>query len=145
MVVAGVVPWLLTGWESGARPAILLPAIVLGAVMAIAGGGVLVHSFLRFVVEGVGTPAPVAPPQHLVVGGLFRYVRNPMYVAVLATIAGQALLLWRPVLLLYGAAVGICVAAFVRFYEEPALSRRFGVEYDEYRRAVPRWIPRLRT
>ena len=81
------------------------PALrVLGAVLIAAGLVVLVQAFVRFVVEGVGTPAPVAPTEHLVVGGLYRYVRNPMYVAVTAIIAGQALVLGRPALLLYAAA-----------------------------------------
>jgi hypothetical protein len=94
------------------------------------------------VLEGIGTPAPVAPTRHLVVGGLYRYIRNPMYVAVAATIIGQALLLGRPALLLYALAFGAVVWAFVRGYEEPALARSFGAEYEAYRRAVPGWWPR---
>src|SRR4051794_8743497 len=89
-VVAGVVPWWLTGWD--AEP-VWLPVRVLGVLVLIAGAAVLVHAFARFVAEGVGTPAPVAPTQHLVVGGLYRWVRNPMYIAVVASVAGQALLL----------------------------------------------------
>jgi protein-S-isoprenylcysteine O-methyltransferase Ste14 len=103
---------------------------------------VLVHAFVRFVVEGVGTPAPVAPTEHLVVGGLYRYVRNPMYVAVAAIIVGQALVLGRPALLLYGAAFVAVTGAFARWYEEPVLQGRFGAEYEAYRRAVPGWWPR---
>ena len=104
----------------------------------------LLHAFARFVVEGIGTPAPVAPPQHLVVGGLYRFVRNPMYVAVTATIVGQAALLGRPALLLYAALFMAVVAAFVYGYEQPVLRERFGAEYDAYRRNVPAWWPRLR-
>jgi len=113
-------------------------------VLTAAGVGVLLHAFGRFVVEGLGTPAPVAPTQHLVVGGLYRHVRNPMYLAVAATIVGQALILGRPALLLYALAFGAAVWAFVRFYEEPTLARRYGAQYDAYRRAVPGWWPRLR-
>src|ERR687889_217390 len=80
----------------------------------------------------------------LVVGGLYRYVRNPMYVAVLAAIVGQALLLGQLGLLLYAAALWLISAAFVRWYEEPTLRRRFGADYEAYRRAVPAWWPRLR-
>jgi protein-S-isoprenylcysteine O-methyltransferase Ste14 len=138
-VAAGLVPWLLTGWEAeGWWP----PLRVLGALMIAAGLGFLLEAFIRFVVEGFGTPAPVAPPERLVVGGAYRHVRNPMYLAVGAVIAGQALLLARPVLLLYAALFGVAVVAFVRGYEEPALARRFGERYDEYRRAVPGWLPR---
>jgi protein-S-isoprenylcysteine O-methyltransferase Ste14 len=99
---------------------------------------------VRFVVEGFGTPAPVAAPERLVIGGVYRYVRNPMYVAVLAAIVGQALLLGQLGLLLYAVAAWVVVAAFVRFYEEPTLTRRFGADYEAYRRAVPAWWPRLR-
>jgi protein-S-isoprenylcysteine O-methyltransferase Ste14 len=115
-----------------------------GAVLIVAGAGALLHAFARFVVEGGGTPAPLAPTERLVVGGLYRHVRNPMYVAVGATIAGQALLLGRPLLLAYAAAFWLVVAAFVRGYEEPTLSARYGEEYAAYRRAVPAWWPRLR-
>ena len=101
-------------------------------------------AFARFVVEGFGTPAPVAPTERLVVGGPYRYVRNPMYLAVGATIVGQALLLGRPILLLYAAAFAVVVLAFVRGYEEPTLAQQFGAEYEDYRRAVPGWRPRLR-
>ena len=140
-VVAGVLPWALTGWDAFA---VWLPVRVLGGMFVVGGVAVLVHAFVRFVVEGVGTPAPVAPTERLVVGGLYRYVRNPMYVAVVATVIGQALLLGRPVLLAYAAVLGCVFAAFVRWHEEPVLRRRFGARYESYRRAVPAWRPRLR-
>ena len=141
-VVAGLVPWLLTGWEVDAEwwP----PLRVLGALLVVAGAAVLVHAFARFVVEGLGTPAPVAPTEHLVVGGLYRYVRNVMYVAVTAAIVGQALVLGSVVLLAYAAVAWAAMAAFARFHEEPALARRYGARYDEYRRTVPAWWPRRR-
>src|SRR3712207_7568986 len=121
-----------------------MPMRVLGGILLVAGLVALVGAFVRFVVEGFGTPAPVAAPERLVVGGVYRYVRNPMYVAVLAAIVGQALILGRLTLLLYAAAAWLVVAAFVRFYEEPTLVRRFGADYQGYRRAVPAWPPRLR-
>jgi protein-S-isoprenylcysteine O-methyltransferase Ste14 len=105
---------------------------------------VLVQTFARFVREGLGTPAPVAPTGTLVVGGLYRHVRNPMYLAVLATIVGQALWFGQPILLGYAALVWVVVASFVRFYEEPHLTGRFGADYRAYRAAVPAWIPLLR-
>ena len=140
-VAAGLVPWLLTDWDS-TDPA---PALKLvGAALIAAGAAVLLSAFGRFVVEGVGTPAPVAPPEHLVVGGLYRHVRNPMYVAVTATIVGQAALLGQTELLLYALLFMAAVAAFVYGYEQPTLTKRFGAEYEEYRRNVPAWWPRLR-
>jgi protein-S-isoprenylcysteine O-methyltransferase Ste14 len=116
-VAAGLVPWLLTGWDSTDPPVALAIA---GGVLIACGTAVLLSAFARFVIEGIGTPAPVAPPSRLVIGGLYRYVRNPMYLAVAA------------------------VAAFVYGYEQHTLSERFGEEYDEYRRNVPAWWPRLR-
>ena len=90
-VVAGLVPWWLTGWQVEEPFPYWLPLRVAGVILLAAGVVVLLHSFARFVVEGRGTPAPVAPTERLVVGGLYRYVRNPMYLAVAATIVGQAL------------------------------------------------------
>jgi protein-S-isoprenylcysteine O-methyltransferase Ste14 len=140
-VVAGLVPWALTGWKVADPP---LVASVLGYVILAAGVAVLLHAFGRFVTEGIGTPAPVAPTQHLVIGGLYRYVRNPMYVAVALTIIGQAMVLGRPVLLLYAVVFGVAVGSFVHFYEQPTLTSQFGAEYEAYRAAVPPWLPRRR-
>ena len=142
-VVAGVVPWALTGWHEG-DPGAPVPARVAGWALVVAGTAVLVAAFVRFAREGRGTPAPVAPTEVLVVGGLYRYVRNPMYLAVLSVVAGQALVLWRPVLVAYGAALAVAFVAFVLGYEEPTLRRRYGAGYDRYRAAVPGWWPRLR-
>src|SRR5688572_23195375 len=121
-----------------------MPVRVGGLILIAAGVAVVLHAFVRFVVEGVGTPAPVAPTEKLVIGGLYRYVRNPMYLAVTATILGQALILGRAVLFVYAAGFLATVAAFVRFYEEPTLARQFGADYEEYRRTVPGWLPRPR-
>jgi len=142
--VAGLIPWWLTGWRLRQPVAYWAPLRVLGVLLAVAGAAVLVSAFIRFVAEGLGTPAPVAPTAHLVVGGLYGYVRNPMYLAVLAAVVGQALLFWQPVLLLYGAIVAAAFVVFVVGYEQPTLRRTFGSEYEAYRRAVPGWWPRLR-
>jgi hypothetical protein len=105
-VVAGLIPWWLTRWQVREPVPYWAPVRVLGGILILAGLIALVRAFVRFVVEGLGTPAPVAAPEHLVVGGVYRYVRNPMYVAVLAAIVGQALLLGRLGLLLYAGAPG---------------------------------------
>jgi protein-S-isoprenylcysteine O-methyltransferase Ste14 len=139
-IVAGLIPFWLSGWE--VRAEWWAPVRVLGAAMVVAGAAALVAAFVRFVVEGLGTPAPVAPTERLVVGGVYRYVRNPMYVAVVGTIVGQALWLGRPGLLAYAAVAWAAMAAFVRLHEEPALARRYGAQYEEYRRVVPDWWPR---
>jgi protein-S-isoprenylcysteine O-methyltransferase Ste14 len=118
---------------------------IAGGVLIAVGVAFLLHAFARFVLEGLGTPAPVAPTERLVVGGVYRYVRNPMYLAVGTTIVGEALLLGQFALLGYAAAFGVVVFSFVRLYEEPTLSAQFGAGYDDYRQAVPAWIPRLRS
>jgi protein-S-isoprenylcysteine O-methyltransferase Ste14 len=143
-IVAGAIPWWLTGWQiRQPLPAwAWLPLRLVGVALITVGAAALVFSFARFVAQGLGTPAPVAPPQRLVVSGLYRYVRNPMYLAVVATIVGQALALGQPALLLYAAAVAAATAAFAHGYEQPALARQFGAQYEAYRRAVPAWWPR---
>lgn len=142
--VVGLGPWLLSGWRMADPFPLYGPVRVVGAVVLVASVGFLVNAFVRFVAEGLGTPAPTAPTERLVVGGIYRYLRNPMYVAVVAAILGQAMLFGRPVLLWYAAAIALAQAAFVRFYEEPGLRRRYGAEYDAYREAVPGWWPRRR-
>ncbi len=143
-IVAGLIPWWLTGWRVRGPLAHWAPVRLAGLVILILGTVVLVRAFARFVAEGRGTPAPVAPTERLVIGGLYRYVRNPMYLAVVAAITGQALALGQPVLLGYAAVVWVTVAAFARWYEEPTLARQFGAQYEAYRRGVPAWRPRTR-
>lgn len=137
--MAGLIPYLLTGWHSHHPPAAVQAA---GAALALAGGAVLLSAFARFVRDGLGTPAPIAPTERLVVQGLYRYVRNPMYLAVTATILGQWLLLGRPVLLAYAITFIAITYAFVRGYEEPTLQARYGEQYERYRESVPGWWPR---
>jgi protein-S-isoprenylcysteine O-methyltransferase Ste14 len=139
-VVVGLLPWWITRWELRPVP---VPVRVLGTLLLAVALPVLVAAFFRFVRDGLGTPAPVAPTERLVVTGAYRYVRNPMYVAVVSAIVGQALLLGQTVLLGYAALVAVLVVTFVRFYEEPVLLERFGEQYASYRRAVPGWVPRL--
>jgi protein-S-isoprenylcysteine O-methyltransferase Ste14 len=144
-IVVGLVPWLLTGgWQVRKPLPYWAPMRVIGVMLLAAGLIALIQAFARFVVEGFGTPVPIAAPDRLVVGGLYRYVRNPMYVAALAIIVGQALALGQLGLLIYAVALWLITATFVRFYEEPTLTHRFGADYEAYRRAVPAWWPRLR-
>jgi protein-S-isoprenylcysteine O-methyltransferase Ste14 len=139
--VAGLVPWWISRWRI--RPALLgAPSRLVGALLVAAGLAVLVDSFARFALRGRGTPAPVLPPRHLVVSGLYRWVRNPMYVAIVSVVAGQGLLLGEERLLAWAALVWLGCHLFVVGYEEPALRRAFGEEYDAFRARVPRWIPR---
>jgi protein-S-isoprenylcysteine O-methyltransferase Ste14 len=142
-VVAGLIPYLLTGWRVVSPLPSWGPVRVVGGAVTVIAALFLVSAFARFVVEGFGTPAPIAPTQHLVVGGLYRYVRNPMYLAVIAAIVGQALLFGQLGLLAYGLVAALAMYGFARAYEEPYLADRFGAEYGEYRQAVPGWFPRF--
>src|SRR5260370_28741619 len=140
---AGLVPWWITRWEF--RPPFfdLEATRAVGILLIVAGLPGLVDSFARFALQGLGTPAPIAPTQNLVVTGLYRYVRNPIYVALVAVILGQAALFGDQRLLLYGVLVWLAFHAFVMGYEEPALVHRFGTEDEDFRGNLPRWIPRL--
>ena len=117
-------------------------AQAVGVVLIVAGLSASLHVFVQFVRAG-GTPMPGAMTTRLVVTGLNRYVRNPIYLGAVTIFVGEALLLGRLSLLLYTVAAWVGIAAFVRWYEEPALVRRFGADYQVYRRAVPAWLPRL--
>lgn len=141
--VAGVIPyWIAQGHAPFSLLA--LPGIRLAGVVLVAVGAVpLIESFRRFAVDGLGTPAPVAPTRHLVIGGFYRFVRNPMYVGVVTIIVGDVLIFADPWLLAYAALVCLMFHSFVLAYEEPTLRRRYGAEYDAFCAHVPRWIPRL--
>jgi protein-S-isoprenylcysteine O-methyltransferase Ste14 len=141
--VAGWFPYLISRWRL--EPAFLgIEAIrYIGGALAAAGLTCLVACFARFALEGRGTPAPVAPTETLVISGLYRYVRNPMYVAVVAIVVGQALIFSSLSLLIYAAVVWTSFHLFVLLYEEPALRRRYGHAYDAYQSRVPRWLPRF--
>jgi protein-S-isoprenylcysteine O-methyltransferase Ste14 len=138
--VAGWVPWWISGWRLQPAPFALRIA---GVVLILAGVPVLLDSFARFAIQGLGTPAPVFPTRHLVVTGWYRYVRNPMYVAVVSIIGGQALLFGNVSVLEYGALVWLVFHLWVLAYEEPKMRSTFGDEYQQFRANVPRWIPRL--
>ena len=139
-VVAGVVPWSITRYSNPAE----LPVAILGLVIVVLGLAALIACFVQFVREGRGTPAPIAPTEGLVVGGLYRWVRNPMYLAVGAIIIGQAVAFASVGVLVWFGPFAVAVVSFVMAYEEPTLRRTYGPSYDAYCRAVPAWLPRLR-
>jgi protein-S-isoprenylcysteine O-methyltransferase Ste14 len=141
--VGGLVPWWITRWHVQSATITRLPVQVGGALLVAVGLVVLLDSFARFALKGLGTPAPVFPTQHLVVSGPYRYVRNPMYVAVLAVIVGQAFIFGSIRLLEYAAVPWLAAHLFVVAYEESTLRATFGEEYEAFCAAVPRWIPRL--
>jgi protein-S-isoprenylcysteine O-methyltransferase Ste14 len=114
-----------------------------GVVPILLGASIYLWCAWDFTFAGKGTPAPIDPPKELVVRGLYRYVRNPMYVGVGSVLIGEALLFQSLALVAYLAAALICVYLFVVFYEEPVLTRKFDDSYRHYRETVPRWIPRI--
>ena len=142
-MLAGIIPWLTTHWEF--RPPFLAVEAtrLAGVALIIAGVPGVLDSFARFALQGLGTPAPIAPPRNLVVSGLYRYVRNPIYVAVVAVILGQGALFADGRLLEYGALLWLFFHLAVIVHEEPTLSQSFGAEYESYCANVPRWFPRL--
>jgi protein-S-isoprenylcysteine O-methyltransferase Ste14 len=119
-----------------------LPA--LGSIAIIVGACIYFRCAWEFAVRGLGTPAPIAPTKFLVVSGLHRYVRNPMYFGVALLILGEAALFGSLHLAEYAAIMLLIAHTFVVLYEEPTLQRQFGESYEDYRGAVPRWIPRFR-
>jgi protein-S-isoprenylcysteine O-methyltransferase Ste14 len=139
-VLVGAPYLLLGGFRIPGRG----PLVWLGLMGIILGAGIYFRCAWEFAVRGLGTPAPIAPTKFLVVSGLHRYVRNPMYIGVWLVILSESALLESPLLLGYAAFLCVPIYLFVRFYEEPTLLRQFGESYEEYRRSVPRWIPRFR-
>jgi protein-S-isoprenylcysteine O-methyltransferase Ste14 len=143
-VVAGWVPYVLSGWRlekpifgfDGGR--------LFGGILVLTGVVCLIDCFARFAIPGKGTPAPVAPTERLIASGCYRFVRNPMYVAVIAIIIGQSLLLGSAVLFGYALVVWLACHIFVLVYEEPTLHKQFGESYRVYQSYVRRWCPRLR-
>ena len=117
----------------------------IAAVPSVLGFAVALRCVWDFGRTGHGTPAPIAPPQRLVVVGFYRYVRNPMYVGFITGWVGLWVIFGRANLaaLIVAAVVVVGVDLFVRFYEEPTLRKKFGAEYEEYCRNVRRWLPRM--
>jgi protein-S-isoprenylcysteine O-methyltransferase Ste14 len=137
-------PWLITRWR--VDDPLLGVTAVRGVGVALVAGALpcLIESIVRFVRIGRGTLVPIMPTEHLVMTGLYRYVRNPMYVGVVSLIVGQGLLLGSTGTLLYAAVVALGFHLFVLLYEEPTMRRTYGEEYEAYCGQVRRWLPRLR-
>ena len=138
MIVAGIVPWLLTGWDADDPP---LALRIFGVIVLATGAALVLETTARFAFQGRGTPAPWAPPERFVERGSYRFVRSPMYLGVLLLVVGQGLLLGREILFAWAVAAWLIFTSFLVFYEEPGLRRRFGDAYDDYRRRVRRWLP----
>jgi protein-S-isoprenylcysteine O-methyltransferase Ste14 len=141
--VAGYIPWRIGKWQVHAPFFGLVALRWMGALLMLAGIVLLMDAFARFALQGIGTPAPIFPTRHLVVSGSYRYVRNPMYVAVVALILGQGLLFGSARVFMYGPCVWLAMHLFVLIYEEPTMKRSFPADYAIFSAHVPRWVPRL--
>jgi len=137
--VLGLVPFCLLGGFPSLEHGLVT---WLGGLVIFLGAAVYFRCAWEFAVRGLGTPAPIAPTKFLVTTALHRYVRNPMYIGVFTVLLGEAMTFRSVVLLGYAAFFCVPVQLFVVFYEEPTLRRQFGESYEEYKRRVPRWIPK---
>lgn len=142
--VAVLVPYRLVSSPTARATLAIGSFRYLGAVLIAIGVLIYLWCAWDFTFAGKGTPAPIDPPKELVVRGLYRYVRNPMYVGVLSILLGEAVAFEASVLFEYAGLVFLGFFAWVLIYEEPALRRKFGTSYKQYCRTVPRWIPRAR-
>ncbi|HLQ59486.1 MAG TPA: isoprenylcysteine carboxylmethyltransferase family protein [Gemmatimonadales bacterium] len=141
-MVAGYIPWRFYGLSHVQLDA-TKPLTLLALLLIAAGVALLIACIWEFAALGKGTLSPVDPPKELVVQGLYRYVRNPMYLSVSTIVLGEALLARSRALLAYWAIFFAIVNLFVLLYEEPALRRQFGDSYVRYQQRVGRWLPRI--
>lgn len=143
-VIAGYVPAMFFGLRPS-RVDLSSSAALAGLSLVIVGGVLLIACIYEFARSGRGTLSPVDPPQELVVRGLYRYVRNPMYLSVTLVLLGEALLIDSWALAVYWAVWFAWVNVFVIAYEERTLRHQFGASYDVYTRQVRRWVPNFRS
>lgn len=139
------VPGRILAWSGVARPASLGPLEIAGIVAGVAGGTLALWCVLTFALVGNGTPAPFDPPRKLVVRGPYRHVRNPMYLGAALALAGAAIVYRSLPVLGYLGLFVVATHTFVVWYEEPTLARLFGAQYEAYRAAVGRWLPKRWT
>jgi protein-S-isoprenylcysteine O-methyltransferase Ste14 len=139
-VFAGYLPWRYFGLDR-VRLDVWKPAHLLGLILIGLGAVLLGACIFEFARSGRGTLSPVDPPRHLVVRGLYRYVRNPMYLSVTTIVLGELLVTRSSALAVYWIVWFVAVNLFVMGYEEPTLRQQFGASYDEYSGQVGRWIP----
>ena len=144
LVIPGSVAVYVPLWIAWDRaPASGAPRVLAAALFAL-GGALYAWTVWDFAAFGRGTPAPIDAPRRLVVRGLYRYTRNPMYVGILTVLVGQVALFASTALALYAIAVLAGFHAWIVAYEEPRLAAAFDSQYAAYCRQVPRWLPRPR-
>jgi protein-S-isoprenylcysteine O-methyltransferase Ste14 len=144
IVVPGTVAVYIPQTLKGSRVSLPVPFPWIGVALIGCGAAIYLWCAWDFAVKGLGTPAPIDAPRVLVVNGLYRFSRNPMYAGVFTAIEGQALYYGSGHIAVYGCVMLTIAYVFVVLYEEPTLRRLFGNQYDEYCRRVPRWLIRFR-
>ncbi len=144
VLIPGTFGVYLPYWLASSRPADFDLAALryLGLAPILVGAGFYFRCALDFALKGRGTPAPIDAPKFLVTSNLYRMVRNPMYVGVVMVVVGEGLLYQSLAVLRYAGAAWLGFHLFVMLYEEPTLRKKFGADYEEYCRQVPRWVPR---
>jgi protein-S-isoprenylcysteine O-methyltransferase Ste14 len=140
-----LIPYWLVSSRGGAFSSNRHVLHYLGFPLIVTGAAGLLWCIWEFFSEGRGTLAPIDPPKHLVVRGLYRYVRNPMYVSVVTVLSGEAMFFMSVSVLIGAAIFAVLAHLFVTCYEEPVLRRQFGNSYETYLQTVGRWIPRYRS
>lgn len=141
--VAVYVPWFLSSRDGRGTVLSWHAPQVLALGPLLLGSAIYFWCLWNFAVYGRGTPAPIDAPKHLVVRGLYRYIRNPMYVGVFLVVAGWALFFQSPIILIYGVCVAVGFHLFIVFYEEPILRKKFGESYICYCEQAGRWVPKI--
>ena len=141
--ILGLVPWWLTGWRIGPPLFGIAPLRWVGAALIVLGLLPLLSSFARFAWDGLGSPGQIPPPTNLVVTGFYSRVRNPIYVALLIILLGEALLFGDERVAAWGVLFWLFTFVWVVIVEEPVLREQFGEEYRTYCKNVPRWVPRV--
>lgn len=141
--ITGLFPYLIISSQVSRLPLPFGLQQYTGGIFILTGISIYVWCALDFALAGKGTPAPIDPPKNLVIRGAYRYVRNPMYVAVMAVLIGESLFFASSALLMYAATVFVGFNLFVILYEEPVLTGKFGELYKDYCERVPRWLPRV--
>jgi len=143
--VTGIVPYALVSRYPARLPVQLGLFRYGGWILVLVGAGMYLRCGWDFSIAGRGTPAPIAPPKELVVRGLYRYTRNPMYIGIITVLLGETVLTSSRVQFIYSVIVFTFFYLFVVYYEEPNLRRRFGEPYERYCATVPRWLPGFRN
>lgn len=140
-MVAGVIPYMIAKNSfNNAFSNELLLHHYLGLFILLAGSVIMLHCVVRFAIDGLGTLSPADPTKQLVISGLYKYSRNPMYVGVMLMLSGEVVFSLSSNLLFYAIIIFVAFSLFIVYWEEPRLQKDFGGEYETYCKRVRRWI-----